>query len=188
MRAADNRIIWGADDPSVQSQKSPNSEETGVPRELEKNQSEVSRAYDSLNTLNPLSARFGQGNPAFSGYHEPGLQKSVSELQHLLTLPGVQRYLKLISNPAFSRGFDQILKSPQRLPLLYAEIAWLLAMLIFRSWRLSLHTHWFRRFWVRTGCFLIFSVGSVLILPWAILGNSYPQTLLATYQTLTSQL
>jgi hypothetical protein len=118
--------------------------------ELIRLRAEQSKAYESLNALNPFSESYGKIQGAVTAATGP-----VAQLQKLLSQPAVQGYLKLFSSPAFSQGVDQVLKSPSRMTLLYAELGWIVFMLIFRAWRFSKSTHWAARLWTRFWTFVL---------------------------------
>ena len=135
---------------------------------------EQQKAYQSLNNVNPMSTEYDPNSGVTAGTGPAG------DFQRLLAQPAVQSYLKIFSNPVFSKGVDQVLKSPRRMELLYAELGFIVFMIIFRAWRFSKCTHWTGKLWTSIWTFGFFWVGSGVLVPWLVLGEAYTQLMSGT--------
>jgi hypothetical protein len=140
--------------------------------ELTRLRAEQQKAWETINGNNPLSAGFGQGSGGVGAGTGP-----FEQINKILSQPAVQGYLKFFTNPAFSKGVDQIMNSPQRMTLLYVEIGFAVFMLIFRAWRFSKSAGWAGRLWTKVWTFAFYWVGSLIVVPWAVLGDPYYQTI-----------
>lgn len=141
--------------------------------ELEQLRAAQQNSWSGINNLNPFSAEAGK-KPAASVAVLPG---PFEQLTQLLNQPAVQGYLKLFSNPTFSKGIDEVIKSPRRMTLLYAQIGFIVFMMFFRAWRFSKSTHWIKKLWTQLWTFGLFWIGAVVVIPWAILGDAYYNTI-----------
>jgi hypothetical protein len=151
--------------------------------ELERVRAEQRNSWSSLGAMNPLApgtaagtGAAGPGGAVSAADPMAGLSGPFAQLGQLLQSPLVQGYLKLFSNPVFARGADQLVqafKGPKRLRLLYAQIGFILFILVLRAWRFSKSTHWLKRLWTQAWTFLLFWVGTLVIVPWAVLGDPY---------------
>lgn len=65
--------------------------------------------------------------------------------------PTTRAILAFLSSPKILSGMVGILNSANKLNLLFAEIALWILILLFRSWRLTLVDHWFRKLIVLSG-------------------------------------
>ncbi|OFZ79284.1 MAG: hypothetical protein A3K03_05795 [Bdellovibrionales bacterium RIFOXYD1_FULL_44_7] len=146
---------------------------TDSAEELVKQRAEIQKAYESLNTLNPFSETYG--NVAPPDRHT--LEGQMEQLQTLLSNPAVQGYLKLFTNPAFSRGMTEIYNHPSRMTLLYSEIGLLVFMVLFRAWRLSKAKHWLRKVWVNSYTFVAGWCLALFAVPLLVFGLSYAETM-----------
>jgi hypothetical protein len=140
--------------------------------ELTRLRAEQQKAWETINGNNPLSASFGTGVPGTSAGTGP-----FEQINKILSQPAVQAYMKFFTNPIFSKGVDQIIKSPQRMTLLYVEIGLVVFMLIFRAWRFSKSTHWVGRLWTKIWTLVLFWLLALVAVPWAVLGDPYYQTI-----------
>lgn len=137
--------------------------------ELARARAEARKAYESINRSNPMSGDFAPGSEPVPGSPQDPLAK----LQTILSHPAVRGYLSLFSDPAFAQAVEQVMGSPERLHLLYAEIGFALFMLVFRAWRFSKCTHWARRLWTNAWTFGLYWAGAVAAVPCVVIGKPY---------------
>lgn len=141
--------------------------------ELQRSRDEFGKIYQALNQTNPMS---GQFNPSAAGIPTgvpPQLHQAIEQFRKLLEYPVVKETLKIYSNPKFQEGIRQITASPQRMNLLYAEIALVLILIIYRTWRYSKVRHWALRIWTRLYTLVIFWVLAIAVVPCLVLGQGY---------------
>jgi hypothetical protein len=90
-----------------------------------------------------------------------------------LSHPAFQAYLRFLTDPETLESARRLIVHPNRLNLIYAEIAWVVLLLIFRAWRLGKSARFLGRMWIRTYTMILgFVVGS-LVLPYALLGQDF---------------
>jgi len=97
----------------------------------------------------------------------------MQNLQSLEKNPVVQTLRNALQKPEFTRALDQILRHPKKKELLYAQIGWILFMMLFRAWRLSRPGHWLLKIWTRLWTFALLTGGTALVVPTIILGEPY---------------
>lgn len=136
-------------------------------RDLEARRSQI----EALNRANPMSESYHPGAAAPPTSAASAAQ--VEKIQQLLSNPAVQGYLSLFSNPSFTSGIEQVMKSPNRMNLLYAEIGLFVFMLVFRAWRMSKPSKWYGRMWTNAWTFGMGWGLSALVLPSLIIGPGY---------------
>lgn len=132
-------------------------------------------AVESLNRYNPFSPDYGKAKDAHA-YNIPIPPNSpYASIEKFLSNRGVQAFLRFFSSPGFAQGIEQILNSPNRLYVLYAEAAWFLALILFRAWRLSRlsSSNWVKILWLNLWTFAVYIVGCTAIIPWVFLGDPY---------------
>ena len=112
--------------------------------ELARPRIEQQKAWETLNNLNPLGIDYQKGAKGVAAGTGP-----FEQLNKILSQPAVQAYLRFFTNPVFSKGFDQIINSPQRMTLLYAELGFVVFMMLFRAWRFSKSSALDQRLWTR---------------------------------------
>ncbi len=149
--------------------------------ELMKIRAEQQKAYESINTSNPLSTDFKRLGTDLSAPAGP-----LGQIQQLLNHPLAKGSIALLSNPVLAKSMDQVLTSPNRMNLLYCEIAFVLFMLIFKTWKVGRAESFKGRLWVHAWTFAVFWIGSLGVIPWAVLGSPYYQTLAGMAQALRS--
>jgi hypothetical protein len=159
--------------------------------DLMQSRAQMQQAYQALNAMNPLSGEYGKngasgGVPGLPGVDATGpnaeMLERIASLQKILSNPAVHTYLKLFNNPAFSRGMSDIVQHPNRMTLLYVEIGLLIFMLIFRAWRYSKVTHWFRRLIIKFYTFIMYVGLASFVAPWVVLGQGYYDTVTGLVQ------
>ena len=137
-------------------------------KELQQIQEQQAKAYQDLNASNPLSADFKKTAPT----SEAGMQ-----MQKLLSgaaaNPLIAAQLKLVSNPTVGEAVKRIAQHPNRMVLLYCQIGWVVFMLFFKTWRLAMSTKWYAKLWTRIWTLGLFWVGSLAVIPFALLGEDY---------------
>jgi hypothetical protein len=149
--------------PTAPGQSTPPADDVG---ELMKNRAQFQQAYEGLNTNNPISADFNPG--AVTGATGP-----LAQMQKMLSNPMVQGYLRIFQNPALLETVQKIGSHPNRMTLLYSEIAFIIFIFIFRAWRQSKAQHWARKLWVSFYVFLLAAGGASFGLPALIIGDPY---------------
>ena len=137
-------------------------------KELQKIQEQQAKVYQDLNASNPLSADFKKTVPT----SEAGLQ-----VQKLLSgaaaNPLIAAQLKLVSNPTVGEAVKKISQHPNRMMLLYAQIGWIVFMLFFKTWRIAMSTKWYAKLWTRIWTLGLFWIGSLAVIPYAVLGDDF---------------
>lgn len=106
-------------------------------------------------------------NPA--AYPEP--------LQSIMKSRPFRAYVGLAQSKDFQQNAQAIATHPQKMLVLYIELAWLVFFLVFRAWRQSKAKHWFRRLWISFYCLALWWIGMLLVIPWSVLGAPYRETL-----------
>jgi hypothetical protein len=154
--------------------------------EIMKRQQAVQQAMGVINNTNPFSDDYGKNAATVPPPGSQTLQfnsenrvmeEQMAKAQAMLSNPFIQGYLKLFSNPEIMKGFQEIMASPNRPLLIYAEIGGLLAVFVFRAWRKSKTQHWFGRFWISLYTSLLWIFVGGALLPSLIIGKVYVDTL-----------
>src|SRR5262249_44862454 len=107
--------------------------------------------------------------PAAMSAADRGLSE---QLNRILQHRPVRFYLKLVADPGFSSGIEE-LRNANWFKLLYVELALMLVMGLVRSWRLSTTTLWYRQLWTKTWTRVVFWILALTVVPWAILGEPF---------------
>lgn len=137
--------------------------------ELMRKRQEMMKAYEQVNSNNPLSTDFS-ATQALGSVAPTG---AMAELQKLMQNPMVQSYMKLFQDPAVVGGLNFVMNHPDRQKWMYAQAGLILLMIIFRAWRQSKRDHWFGKMWVSFYSFCLGTVLSVAVLPTVIFGTKY---------------
>lgn len=145
--------------------------------DLNKSLQERAEFYNKLNAANPMSDQYGKGTaptgPGAVSFQGKAPSASEARLLQVLSSPAVQGYLRLFSSQAFSRGIDEVIKSPNRALLAYAELGLLLFMIVFRAWRFSKCRHWFAKLWANAWTLAMGIALSVGVVPSIVIGQGY---------------
>lgn len=132
------------------------------------------KAYEAINQYNPMSPTFvGAGATAPSG--------PLTDLQKVLSYPGVQTMLqvsnRLVRSPEVGRALGELVGSPHRMRLIYAQLVWLAIVFLFKSWRLSKLSvrHWTKIAALNLLSFFVYWGITLVVIPWGALGGAYPR-------------
>lgn len=104
---------------------------------------------------------------------DPALQEAMANLKPFLESKFALNAAKLIQNPKFTKSLGEITQHPRRKNLLYAMGGWIIFMMLFRAWRLSIPSHWAMKIWTRMWTLGIFMAGASLVIPIAVFGEPY---------------
>lgn len=149
--------------------------------ELIRAHEKAAKQFESFNANNPLSHDFKAGGEGGLGMPQ-GV--AAQKLNALMTNPMLQGYMKLLSNPGFTENIKKIMNHPNRVTLFFAELAWIVVMIVVRAWRFSLVSHWTRKVWVNIWTMVLFWGGSSVVVPTVVLGDIYLNTLTMVYDSL----
>jgi hypothetical protein len=156
-------------------------------QEIQQTQQEVLKVYTdttkSLTGINPFTGIVGGSNPSAQQNGQAGNSANpgqiqfgganIEALQKLADQPGVRKTVQVVQNPEFLQDLAAFATHPKRNELGYAELAWVLAILMLRSWRLAKTSNWFVHFWISFSNFVLFWVGAVGLLPYIVIGPAY---------------
>jgi hypothetical protein len=106
----------------------------------------------------------------------------LAEYRNLLEHPAIKKTQAFFAQPAISRASLELLNHPKKENLLVAELALLLMMIVFKSWRLSLHDTWHRRLFVRAYCNALYFALAIAVLPLLVLGQPLADWLQAAFE------
>lgn len=148
--------------------------------ELQAAQAQYGQAIEKVNSANPMSADYGK--KLHPGDRMPAGFESLQKIQSLLDNAIIRRMLKLYSNSSFVTAVGKIAEHPMRNQLIYCEIGALVFFIILRAWRQSKSKSWYGKLWVSVYSFSLLSLVAALILPYAILGDSYKQVARGVYK------
>jgi hypothetical protein len=113
------------------------------------------------------------GTPVPANVSPPSDRGLAEQLNRILQRRPVRLYLKLVADPGFSSGLEELSKNADWLKLLYAQLGLLLAIGLIRAWRLSKTTLWYWHLWTRTWTRGLFWGLSLVVLPGVILGEPF---------------
>lgn len=150
--------------------------------ELIEIQKKQQAAYDSINRLNPFSKDYGKPKDPSSAIGQMD-HSTLDKLEALLSNRAVQSFLKFFSSPTFALGIEQVVNSPNKMWILYTEIAWFIFLIFFRAWKTSKlsASNWIRILWLNLWTFAAYAAGTVVI-PWIYLGAPYYRMLQGALQ------
>jgi hypothetical protein len=148
-------------------------------QEVQQTQQEILKVYTdttkSLTGINPFTGAQQNGQAGNSA--NPGqIQLSganIEALQKLVDQPGIRKTVQVVQNPEFLQDLAAFATHPKRAELGYAELAWVLAILMLRSWRLAKTSNWLVHFWISFSNFVLFWIGAVGLLPYIVIGPAY---------------
>ena len=176
-------VCWaGPSSPSVAVHPAPtNTMDTveTLTAELTRMRAEQQKAWATINANNPFS----------SGLSPGGVQAGTgpfAQINHLLSQPAIQAYMRFFNSPAFSKGYEQVVHSPNRMMLLYSELGLFVLLLILRAWRYSKCVHWAAKLWVRIWTLGLFWICAIVVVPWVVLGDPYYQVLVGAIDVFSS--
>jgi hypothetical protein len=113
-------------------------------------------------------------NGIVDGKSQKGLSgNSVLPPRKKQEIVGESNCRELFQNEKFYSGFLGIVKHPNLKFLLYLEIGLIIFIIILRTWRLSLVTHWLGRFSVNTTTTILYWACAAGLIPFMVLGDSY---------------
>ena len=153
--------------------------------ELVRARAEIQKAFEVINSTNPMSDQYGKPAPGVPGMPATAAQRlemsqkhgellrRAEDLQRLLSHPAVQGYLKLFNNPVFSAAAERVVKHPDKTTLLYGEIGLFVLLIVFRSWRTARARHWAHRLWIKTYSLVLWAALAAVALPALIIGRDY---------------
>lgn len=135
------------------------------------------------------------GNPAAPGVNATGvpgldlgntkLPINMGDIQSFLNHPWVQKFLKAIGSQDFFPNINKIKEDPNLKNLLFAQLGFIVFMMIFRLWRQSAAETWIGKLWVTLYCAVIFWVVSLYVLPAYLLGEPYRKLCQLLWNTFT---
>jgi hypothetical protein len=105
--------------------------------------------------------------------------QQVDRLQNLAPVPPEQmdrlkrKALTLAHDDRFLQSAESLWKSESRNKMLLLQAGWFLFMLLFKAWRQSRSTHWFRRLLVGFACSLLTWIGLLYVIPLLALGEPF---------------
>ncbi len=135
---------------------------------------EMQKAVAPVNAANPFTE--GALGVAPTGGGGAGVVPSAKWME-ALSHPAFQAYLKLLTDSSFLDTLKALTQHPNRLNLVYAEIAWFFLLMLFRSWRFGKAKGFLGRLWIRFYTFgLGTGVGSLLI-PYLLLGDGFKRVI-----------
>ena len=142
--------------------------------ELIKNREQMQQQLAPLNAANP----FADGVSGPSGAPAVAVTGPMSQVLQVLQHPATQAYLRIFSQPKIQETALKLKEHPNRLNLLYSEIAWVLGFLVFRAWRRGKAKTLAGRLWVGLYTLLLGTLIGGVLLPYLWLGDDF--LLLAT--------
>jgi hypothetical protein len=129
---------------------------------------ELNDRVDGFNVANPLADDANTQRLMST----PG---ALAEMQKLLQNPLVQRYVKIMSNPAILNKMNALITHPKRMNMVYSEIGLFLFLIVFRAWRSSKYEHWLGRAWVGFYSFFLGLILALVVVPAFVFGSIYIQ-------------
>ncbi len=135
---------------------------------LMRQRQEAQEALAPLQAVNPF-APSGIGAP--SGLAMP--TGPMSQALQVLQSPPMQAYMRVLSQPKVQETAQRLVTNPNRLNLLYSEIAWVLLFLIFRAWRRGKARNLAGRLWVGLYTFVLSLLIGGVVIPYAWLGDDF---------------
>lgn len=148
----------------------------------------LQKAYEGLNQYNPMSPDFKGGAQPAQGETAP--TGPIAEFQKIMSYPAVQTLLqasqRLIRSPEVGNALDELIKSPNRMQLLYGQLGWLAIVFLFRAWKLSKLSvkHWTRIALLNILSFIVYWSMTLLFIPWMALGTAYPRLVLGVWRAI----
>jgi hypothetical protein len=144
-------------------------------------------AYDQLNQNNPFSNQFGQAPTGPNPQLNPELAAKLAFVQRMLASPATQAFLGFFSSPVFTSAVEQILKSPNRMALLYTQAGWFVFLLLFRAWRSSklAGKSWYWGLWLNLWTSVVYSAVAAVVIPTFWLGSAYTDIVKGVYNIVT---
>ncbi len=115
-----------------------------------------------LNNANPLSADYQKLAP-----DQMPLTGPAAQFQKLLAP------LKVLADPRVREVTERVLQNPNRMTLLWAQVGWMIALFIFKSWRLSKGAVWYSRVWTRIWTFGLYWSGALGVIPYFIIRTDF---------------
>ena len=141
---------------------------------------------DDGTLVDPSAVGAAGGTQVLPGFNLPQ-GDSLAKLQALLANPWVQRYLKLYQDVKFQNALADVMKNPNRMNLLYAEMGLVFFLFIFRTWRSSKVKGFMGALWLKAWTFLLFVVLSSVVLPSFMLGDRYTEIINMIYRAFTTK-
>ena len=113
---------------------------------LQEQQRKTQEAISRLNRLNAFSPDY---KPGATPPQNPS-QDALALAENLLSNPAIQKPMKFLASPEFSKLIRQIQTSPDKMNLLYAQTGWLFFLFLFKAWRRSRmeSSQWIRGLWL----------------------------------------
>jgi len=84
-----------------------------------------------------------------------------------------EKALKLANDDRFLKSAEALWKNEKRNTMLLVQLGWFLFMLLFKAWRQSKTTHWFRRLLIGFACSCLTWFGLLYVIPLAVLGEPF---------------
>ncbi len=137
--------------------------------EVVRNREQMNQQLAPLLQANP----FADGGVAATTGAPPAADQSTAlgRVLQFLSHPATQAYLRVFSDPKIQGAAKRLSEHPNRVNLLYSEIALALLLLLFRAWRLGKAKNLWGRLWVGFYTFLLGIVMGTAALPYLWLGD-----------------
>jgi len=116
-----------------------------------------------------------QVQQVLQGYDESRQSQVIEAIQASQLHPWVQKYAIAFTDPRIVRAAQKVEASPDRKNLIWAEIAWVVFMLFFRSWVYSRVKNWFQKIFAWLGTWLVYFTGSSICVPVIVMGAPYSE-------------
>ncbi len=116
--------------------------------------------------------------------------QDISQLfQKFTDNPAYQFILKLFANDQFLKGLDGLLQFKDWKNLLIAQAITFIALLFFRSWRMSMHEQgqWFARLWTGIWTSIIGWIVLIILVPYFMIGPPFLDTIMGVVEVVQSQ-
>jgi hypothetical protein len=153
--------------------------------EVVNEQARMKEAYSGMNTVNPVSDGF---DPSKAEQLPPEVRETVKKLQALMAVPGMQTWLKTLSDPEFQKASEALIKSPRLKLFAGIQAVLVLVMMFFRAWLIGRAESFGGRLLSNLWSGALFWALGFVVVPMSVLGDPYQKFVSGIWKIVQAQL